>query len=68
MTFLATSRPIPDIIDNFEEHTQLDVRATEEDIRRYLDGQSSLLPSFVRGDPELREEVKVAILQAVDGM
>ena len=68
VTFSATSRPIPDIIDNFQEHTQLDFRATGEDTRRYLQGKSSLLPSFVRADPELSEELKVAIRQAVDGM
>ena len=68
VSFLATSRHIPDIIDNFQEDTLLDVRATEEDIRRYLDGQSWLLPSFVRRNPELKEEVNEAILRAVDGM
>ena len=68
VSFLATSRHIPDIIDNFQDEMQLDVRATEEDIRRYLDGQSSLLPSFVCESSDLKEEVMVAILQAVDGM
>ena len=68
VSFIATSRHIPDIIYNFQEDMQIDVRATEEDIRRYLDGQSSLLPSFVRESSDLKEEVTLAILQAVDGM
>lgn len=68
VSFLATSRPIPNITDNFTEDTRLEIRATKEDLRRYLEGQSSLLPSCVRRNPQLEEEVMVAILQAVEGM
>ena len=68
VSFLATSRPIPDITDNFTEDTRLEIQATKEDLRRYLEGQSSLLPSCVRRNPQLEEEVMIAILQAVEGM
>ena len=66
--FFTTSRHIPNISNNFPEDTRLEVRATEQDLRKYLEGRVSLLPSCVQRNPQLIEEVNVAILQAVDGM
>lgn len=68
VSLLATSRSIPDIMDIFKGDTQLEVRATQEDLSRYLQAQESLLPSCVSRNSQLREEVKAAILKAVDGM
>ncbi|KAF3074427.1 Ankyrin repeat domain-containing protein 50 [Trichoderma lentiforme] len=65
---LATSRPIPEIVEEFETSTQLKVRASDEDIRRYVDGHLPSLPSFIRKSVELQEEVQTAIIKAVDGM
>jgi hypothetical protein len=67
----ATSRPIPDIIDIFQKESnvvQLEIRATEEDVRRYLQGQLFRLPSCVGRSKELQEHIKTAIVEAVQGM
>lgn len=64
----ATSRHISNIKKEFEGSTQLEIRASEEDVRRYLDGRVLRLPGFVTRSPELQEEIKAAIVKAVDGM
>jgi Cdc6-like AAA superfamily ATPase len=66
----ATSRPIPDIVHEFEKQKSisLPVRASNEDIRTYLDPRMSELPLFVQYSPPLQEEIKTAILEAADGM
>ena len=66
----ATSRPIPDIIYEFEKQKSisLPVRASDEDIRTYLDPRMLELPSFVRRSPSLQEKIKTAVLEAADGM
>lgn len=66
----ATSRPIPDIVHEFEKQKSisLPVRASNEDIRTYLDPRMSELPLFVQDSPPLQEEIKTAILEAADGM
>ncbi|KAE8442846.1 hypothetical protein EG329_002588, partial [Mollisiaceae sp. DMI_Dod_QoI] len=48
--------------------TQLEIRASEHDVRRYLDAHVSLLPSFVRRNLDLQRELKSSIINAVDGM
>lgn len=64
----ATSRHISNIEKKFEGSTLLDVRASEEDVRRYLDDAVLRLPGFVTRSLELQEEIKAAIVKAVDGM
>ena len=66
----ATSRPIPDIIHEFERQKSisLPVRASGEDIRTYLDPRMLELPLFVRRSPSLQEKIKAAVLEAADGM
>ena len=64
----VTSRFIPDITGHFQESISLEIRAGEYDVRRYLDSHISHLPLFIQHCPELQEEVKTAILNAVDGM
>jgi hypothetical protein len=63
-----TSRHIPEIKEIFQGSTLLEIRALESDVRRYVDGNISNLPSFVRRSPELQEEIKTSIVEAVDGM
>lgn len=65
---LATSRPIPDIMGVFEGNPTLEIRAQDEDVLKYLDGQMSGLPSFVTQSIELQKEIKAAVIKAVDGM
>ncbi|RYP14355.1 hypothetical protein DL765_006400 [Monosporascus sp. GIB2] len=64
----ATSRFLPEITDKFDEALNLEVRASPEDVRRYVEGHISHLPSFVGRSSNLQEEIKTGIVQAVDGM
>jgi uncharacterized membrane-anchored protein YjiN (DUF445 family) len=62
----ATSRFIPDIIEKFHGSTTFEIRAHDEDVRRYLDGRISqsgqkLLQTY-------HEEIKAEITKAVNGM
>jgi len=70
VNLFVTSRFIPDIKDEFERRgsSLLEIRATDEDVRRYLDDHISQLPSFVLRSLELQENIKTRILKAVDGM
>jgi hypothetical protein len=62
----ATSRPISSIEKEFERNSKLEIRASEEDVRRYLEGHVFRLPGFVARSPELQEEIKTDIIKAVD--
>jgi hypothetical protein len=65
----ATSRFIPDITNVLEEKgVKMEINASEEDVRRYLDGHVTRLPSFVLRSLNLREEIKTEIVKAVRGM
>jgi NACHT domain len=64
----ATSRFIPEITEKFEGNISLEIRASEEDVRRYLDGHMFRLPGFVNHNPELQEEIRIRIVQLVQGM
>lgn len=64
----VTSRFIPSIEKEFEGSASLEIRARDEDVGRYIDGNISELPSFVRSNLELQAEVRRAIINAVDGM
>lgn len=64
----CTSRPIPEIESWFPEALSIQVRASDNDVRKYLDGQIARLPGFVARSPELLEQVKTQIVQDVDGM
>jgi hypothetical protein len=64
----ATSRFIPEITKEFQESMSLEIRASDYDVRRYVDGYMSHPPSFVGRNPDLQEEVKTKIVKAVDGI
>ncbi|KAJ7266837.1 ankyrin repeat-containing domain protein [Mycena rebaudengoi] len=71
VNLLLTSRPhiTPNIF--FPNSPALEIRATEEDIRRYLDAQienSFRLSKHVQSRPELRQEIENQIISNVDGM
>ncbi|KAF6807480.1 ankyrin repeat protein [Colletotrichum sojae] len=68
VNFLATSRHIPEIEIYFEGCSIIEIQATDSDVREYLDGHMSRLPSFVQKSSPLREEIKTSIVQAVKGM
>ncbi|KAF4613399.1 hypothetical protein G7Y89_g15488 [Cudoniella acicularis] len=68
VNLFATSRPISSIEKEFEGNSKLEIRASKEDVRKYLNGRMFRLPGFVARSPELQEEIKTDIIKAVDGM
>ncbi|KAH8586052.1 ankyrin repeat protein, partial [Bisporella sp. PMI_857] len=64
----ATSRIIPEIMEKFQGSISLEIRASEQDVRKYVNGQISHLPYFVGRNPELQEKIKSEIVKVVDGM
>jgi hypothetical protein len=64
----TTSRFIPEIMAKFKDSIPLEIRASEEDVRRYLDGHMFQLPGFVIRSPELQEEIKIQIVRSAQGM
>jgi hypothetical protein len=67
-SLFATSRFIPEIMKEFEGSVSLEIRASNEDVQRYLDGHMPQLPSFVLRSPDLQEQIRAEITKAVDGM
>lgn len=64
-----TSRFIPEIEKFWEEKsTKLEIRASDEDLRRYVNGHMWKLPSFVSRNADLQEQIQTVIVKAVDGM
>jgi hypothetical protein len=64
----ATSRFIPEITEKFDEGLRLEIRASNQDVQRYLDGYMSQLPGYVLRSSDLQDEIKTNIIKAVDGM
>jgi Cdc6-like AAA superfamily ATPase len=62
---LFTSRSIPDITQKFEPNPMLEVRAREEDVRRFVACQMSRLPKY---EEQLKSAIQDRIVEAVDGM
>ncbi|EDN96577.1 hypothetical protein SS1G_01503 [Sclerotinia sclerotiorum 1980 UF-70] len=46
----------------------LEIRASDQDVKRYLDGHISQLPGYVLRNSELQDGIKSHIIKAVDGM
>jgi hypothetical protein len=68
VNIFATSRFIPEITERFKGMPNLEIRASKEDVRRYLQDNLFILPSFVIRNQDLQEEISTAITTAVDGM
>ncbi|KAI6780643.1 uncharacterized protein J7T54_001147 [Emericellopsis cladophorae] len=64
----ATSRHIPEIAAEFQGCTTLEIRASDHDILAYLEGRALELPKCASRSPSLKEEIKLGILRAADGM
>ena len=64
-----TSRYLPEIVKEFEESISLEIRASDEDVLRYIDGRISwLLRSRISKYQDLQNTIRKEILKAVDGM
>ncbi|CAI7663068.1 uncharacterized protein N7487_010618 [Penicillium crustosum] len=64
---LATSRPM-EVNALFKSGDFLEIRAHEDDVRRYLDGNMFRLPGFVSRNTALQEEIMTVISHHVQGM
>lgn len=62
----ATTRLIPEITGRFNGAVSLEIRAHDEDVRRYLEGR--ILQSGSKFLETYQEEIKGEITRAVDGM
>ncbi|CAG8982672.1 hypothetical protein HYALB_00014050 [Hymenoscyphus albidus] len=68
VNLFATSRFGTEFRAIFPNSLSLEIRASEHDVRTFLDGHILALPGFVRRSLDLQEEVKGGIVKAVDGM
>lgn len=65
---LVTSRFIPEIMDAFREALRLEVRASSEDVKRFVAGKMYQLPKCIQRNLALQKMVQKKIVEAVDGM
>lgn len=65
---MVTSRFIPGILDEFRGALQLEVRASSEDVKRFVAGQTYRLPRCIQRDLTLQDLIQRKIAEAVDGM
>jgi hypothetical protein len=55
-------------VKGFEGSVLIEIRASGEDVQRYLDGHMSQLPPFILRNPDFQEEIQIEIIKAVNGM
>lgn len=68
LNLMITSRPIP-LIDHQLQHALfLEIRASNEDIKKYVYGRMSDLAISAQNDPILQEAIANSIVDIVDGM
>ncbi|KAI1595475.1 ankyrin repeat domain containing protein [Pyrenophora tritici-repentis] len=65
---MVTARFIPDIEDAFRAALKLEVRASRDDVKRFIAGQTYRLPTCIQRSAALQDIVQEKILNAVDGM
>ena len=68
INLLVTTRAIPEITEGFSKDWMLEIRASKQDVQRYVEGHTNELPKFVRKDAALQEAISSGIVDAVDGM
>ncbi|KAL5378431.1 hypothetical protein DPSP01_009188 [Paraphaeosphaeria sporulosa] len=65
---MATARFIPEVEDAFRDTAWLEVRASKEDVKRFVAGQIHRLPRCVQRDLALQATIQERLAEAVDGM
>jgi Cdc6-like AAA superfamily ATPase len=65
---MATSRLISEIEAEFPTAVKLEIRASGEDVKRFVAGQTHRLPKCIRRDPALQTMIQDKFVEAVDGM
>ena len=68
VSFFATSRFLPDVLEEFKGQLTLEIRATDGDVRTYITDRMTELPAFVQRNTMLQEKIVSEIATAVDGM
>ncbi|KAI9845534.1 MAG: hypothetical protein M1838_001702 [Thelocarpon superellum] len=68
VNLLFTSRYSLEISEAFKSDPKVEIRASEADVRKYLDGNMARLAGCVIKNTTLQENVKDEIVKAVDGM
>ena len=68
VNLFVTSRFIPEITTKFQGNISFEIRASKEDIGRYLETHMKHLTPFDDWSQQLQDEIKVEISDAVDGM
>jgi AAA domain/Heterokaryon incompatibility protein (HET) len=68
LSFMATSRFIPEVMQQFNLSPMLEVRASDSDVKLFIAGQMYLLPEFVQRDSQLQTAIQDGISTAVEGM
>ena len=63
----ATSRFISEVTERFNGYPSREILASDEDVRRYLDGHMSPR-AFLKKNSELQDEIKTKIVEATKGM
>lgn len=66
--FFATARPIPEIMTRFRGLSSLEITASHQDVKKYIQGNIYRLPRFVRRNSKLQEDIVQVITGVVDGM
>jgi Cdc6-like AAA superfamily ATPase len=67
ISLFATSRFIPEIEREFDGSLRLEIRASDQDVQRYVEGH---MPEqfCVQRNPDMQEKIKTEIIKAADGM
>jgi ankyrin repeat protein len=65
---MATTRFIPEIEAELPAAMKLEIQASDEDVRRYVAGQTHRLPRCIQRDPALQAMMQDKFVEAVDGM
>jgi hypothetical protein len=65
---MVTSRFILEVEEDFLDALQLEIQASEADVRRFVAGQMHHLPRCVQRSPELRALLLNRIAEVADGM
>lgn len=65
---MATSRDIPEVTQEFHGDIEVEVRASDADLNRYLDDQMTRLPKFIQRNDELKQKIKRNIIESAKGM
>lgn len=70
INIFATTRDIPEILQSEELRKSIlvEIRASEEDVLRYVSGRIARMQSFVRSNLDLQNEIKAIIASKVNGM